>query len=75
MSELPQISSEELYKSLYEKASKEASTYREQVTSLEIIATKLRDQRDSVIEELSRVKTEIEVLQAKEELLEGEVLD
>lgn len=59
MSELPEIKPEELYKNLYEKASTEASKYREQITSLEILATKLRDQRDGFQEESTKLSAEL----------------
>lgn len=56
MSELPEVSSEELYKSLFEKVTLENRDLRIQLTGLELLATKLRDQRDSLTESETNVE-------------------
>lgn len=56
MSKLPEVPNEELYKHLYEKMSEEAKQLREQLVMLELLATKLRDERDIALEGLSEQK-------------------
>lgn len=66
MSELPKVSSEELYKSLYEKASNESKELREQVATMEILAAKLRDERDTNSNKLNEA---LEVIAQRDNLL------
>lgn len=66
MSELPKVSPEELYKSLYEKGSKESKELREQVTTMEILAAKLRNERDTAKAELNEA---LETIAQRDDLL------
>lgn len=66
MTNLPKVSSEELYKSLYEKASNESKELREQVTTMEILAAKLRDERDTT---KSKLDEALEAVAQRDELL------
>lgn len=84
MSALPEVPREEIYKSLYEKATKENTELREQVTTMEILATKLRDERDDkdskLTEALANVAQRDELLRSLREpeapeTIEGEILE
>lgn len=66
MTNLPKVSSEELYKSLYEKASNDSKELREQVATMEILAAKLRDERDTSSNKLNEA---LEVIAQRDELL------
>lgn len=56
MSKLPEVPKEELYKHLYEKMSEESRQLREQLVMLELLATKLRDERDIALDGLADQK-------------------
>ena len=56
MSKLPEVPNEELYKHLYEKMSEESKQLREQLVMLELLATKLRDERDIALDGLADQK-------------------
>lgn len=53
MSKLPEVPNEELYKHLYEKMFEESKQLREQLVMLELLATKLRDERDIALDGLA----------------------
>lgn len=77
MTELPEILPVEIYKSLYETESANNKELREQVATLELMATKLRDQRDEALRSVEELNTQLQTTEEAEnsDVIEGETLD
>lgn len=75
MSTLPEIKQEQILKNVNNKLSEDNSSLLEQVATLELLATALRDQRDQSYEENSRLRDQLSNHTPEEVLQPDEIHD